>query len=431
MSDSYKIAFLADSHAGYAAKCRNHTRSGLNYRVLDGYKALEETITQAIEESVDLVLHGGDLFHRSWPSITDIVWVRQQLNRLVTAGIPAYINTGNHDAAAERGKSAATAAVHDPDRGIYCITNPYSRLEPVEGLIIHTISHYGLARAERIIPEPEDGSVNILTAHGAAMVPGHEIFHCVDSPGEQPIGLDLLTDDRFDVTLLGHYHGMGEIMPNVWYAGSSIRRGFSDPAGGRGWLLASVAADGSVTVSPRYISQRAQHDLPKIDAAGLTGPDVEDRIRYNLSTVDLEDAIVRQVVTNCSAAIRRGVDQSSLHNETKNTLMWMPDFRRPAAAGTPQDRTVESVGQSLRTSAASDLPRMYEGWFDGYSERIPEEFHPHVREEGARLLKAVSEDVETGDHTFDPETETDVVPSAAAPAAPATPETDGDPEKSR
>lgn len=410
---AYTLGFLSDSHLGYAAKCRNHPASGVNERVRDGYFALRESVTQMIEAEVDVVMHGGDLFHRSWPSVNDIVWARGQLERLSEAGIPFYGNTGNHDASAERGKSPATAAVNDPARGIHMIVDPYSRQEPIDGLVLHAISHYGLAQAERVIPDPVDGAVNLLTAHGAALVPGHEIFHCADSPGEQPIGLDLLTNEGFAMHLLGHYHGMGEIIDNVWYAGSSIRRGFSDPAGGRGWLLVTVHTDGSIKVEPKYIKQRPQHDLPKIDAKGLTGSDVEERIRANMADVELDNAIVRQVVTNCSTSIRRGIDQPSLASLASNTLMWMPDFRRPEVTDDDGDRTVEGVGASLKTAGAADLPTMYSGWVDNYISisEVSEDLAPIVVEEGGRHLKAASVDAEAGDFTIDtaPETAPDPI----------------------
>ena len=391
-SIAYRLSVMSDTHLGYAAKCRVHAASGVNVRVRDGYLAFKETVTQMIDEEVDAVLHGGDLFHRSWPSVMDIAWARGQLDRFSKAGISVFGNTGNHDASSERGKVPATAAVNDPDRGIHMVTEPYRMVEPVDGLVMHLVSHYGLAQSERLLPDPVEGKVNILTAHGAAVVPGHEIFACADSPGEQPIGLDLLTNPGFAVHLLGHYHGMGEIIDNVWYAGSAIRRGFSDPAGGRGWLMVNIHTDGSVTVEPRYISQRPQHDLDRIDATGLTGEEVEERIRANLASVDLGEAIVRQVVVNCSTAVRRGIDQAALNDLAGETLMWMPDFRRPEATDETGERTVEGVGASLKTAGASDLPTMYDTWIGGYATRtnLPEQMVEVVISEGTRHLKAAT-----------------------------------------
>lgn len=388
----FRIAVSGDDHVGYAAKCRLHAASGLNERTRDGHLALRARVDSAIAADVDLYVNTGDIFHRSHPQIGEIVWARQQLNRLAAAGIPVIGNTGNHDASSDRGKAPATAAVNDPDRGIEFVTEPYRLVQPVDGLAIHMISHYGLAQSERLIPEPIDGAVNILSAHGAAMVPGHEVFHCVDSPGEQPIGLDLLTDDRYAATVLGHYHGMDEIMPNVWYAGSAIRRGFSDPAGGRGWLLVKVFADGRVEVERKFIDQRPQFDLPVIDAAGLTGAEVEEAIRLNLAEVDLGDAIVRQVVTNCTTTVRRGIDQPALAKIAEPALMWMPDFRRPEIVEDPTERTVEGAAASLTSAGSVDLPAMYGGFVSAWAKEIalPEEMAPKVVTEGDRHLRAAA-----------------------------------------
>lgn len=413
MTRSYRIGFMADNHLGYNAKCRTHAASGLNMRVRDGYLALRERITQMIEAEVDLVIDGGDLFHRSWPNVSDIVWAQQQLRRLHEAGIPVVGNTGNHDASSERGKTPATGSVHDPARGLEFVTEPYRAVRPVEGLTIHAVSHYGLAQSERLIPEPVDGDINIFTTHGAAMVPGHEVFLCVDSPGEQPIGLDLLLDDRYAAKLLGHYHGMGEVMDDVWYAGSSIRRGFSDPEGGRGWLQVDIDASGAVSVEKKFISQRPQHDLPRIDATGMTGAQVEEAVRANLDAVDLGDAIVRQVVLNCDTATRRGINQPAIGDLTRDTLMWMPDFRRPETSTVeqvdPETGETETValdeGDSLIAAGSTDLPAVYAGWVDRYADaaHLAETLKPVVATEGDRHLRAASVDVETGAEFAQPE----------------------------
>ena len=394
----FRVLAFSDSHVGYAAKCRSH-KSGLNMREVDGMQALKRTVDIAINEQVDLVLHGGDLFHKSHPSITSIVYVQQQLQRLAKAGIPVVGNTGNHDASNERSKAPATAAVHDPDRGITMVTDPYQIVRPVEGLELHMLSHYGLAQAERVLPEPVDGCINILSAHGAAMVPGHEVFHCVDSPGEQPIGLDLLLDDRMAAKILGHYHGMGEVLPSVWYCGSAIRRGFSDPEGGRGALLLNIDSDGTVAIEKKFIAQRAQHDLPMIDAKGLTGADVEELIRLNLASVDPVDAIVRQVVKNCPTSVRRGIDQPAISKLMGDALVWQPDFRRPEVAADSGERTVEGVSSSLATAGAANLPQMWTDWAGEYAaSNVAEALRPVVMSEGFRLLEAASTDVETGEY---------------------------------
>jgi hypothetical protein len=399
----YRVAALSDTHLGYAARCRSHS-SGLNMRVRDGFLGLRETVDQILEADVDLVLHGGDLFHRSHPAISEIAWARRQLERFTAAGIPVMVSTGNHDFANDRGKSPATAAIHDPDRGIDAVIEPYRVFRPVDGLNVHVISHVGLLAAERIIPEPIDGEVNLFTTHGAAQVPGHEIFATVDSPGEAVIGYDLLTLP-WSASLLGHYHGMGALpgfdggpTGQVWYAGSLLRRGFSDPEGGRGWLLVTIHDDGQVTVEPQCIRQRPQFDLPWIDAAGMTGAQVEEAIRENMAAVDLGDAIVRQRVVNCSLPVRRGVDTQALADLAKDALVWQPEFTRPAQLDFAASTAADVAVGSLSTAGSADLPTMFSGWYADFAERsaVAAELRPAVIETGTRLLRQVSGDAETG-----------------------------------
>jgi DNA repair exonuclease SbcCD nuclease subunit len=300
-------------------------------------------------------------------------------------------NTGNHDASAERGTAPATAAVHDPGRGVEFVTEPARVVHPVDGLAVHVVSHYGLARSERLAPEPEEGAVNVLTAHGAAVVPGHEVFRSADSPGEQLVDAELLADDRFDLVALGHYHGMDEVLPGVWYAGSAVRRGFSDPAGPRGWLLVTVLPDGRVEVERRTIAQRPQHDLPAIDARGLTGAEVEERVRAALAAVDVEGAIVRQVVTSCTTSVRRGVDLPALARLASRALVWMPDFRRPEPLE-EAERTVEGASTSLTTAGSVDLASGYRGWVREHAAEVglSAQLLPVVAERGAAHLRAAA-----------------------------------------
>jgi DNA repair exonuclease SbcCD nuclease subunit len=225
-------------------------------RVFDGWRGLERTVDDILanheEAPIDAVVHAGDLFHRSNPTPGDIAIARRQLERFARAGIPVFANTGNHDFANEKGKAPATLAVHDPDRNINMVTDPHQVFRVSDGLIINMVSHVGLlARTDRPTPEPVEGAVNLFCAHGAAQVPGHEMFACVDSPGEAVISAEFL-NMPWHATLLGHYHGMGPLpgmtqgMGQAWYAGSLLRRGFSDAEGGRGWLLVTVEDNNNV-----------------------------------------------------------------------------------------------------------------------------------------------------------------------------------------
>lgn len=404
MGSSYKIAHFSDTHLGYSARCRSNEK-GVNIRLFDGLKGLKATVSDILEEEVDAVVHGGDLFHRSAPGVGEIAVARRQLERFAAAGIPFMGATGNHDFATDRGKSPATAAVHDPDRNIHMVTGSVQTFSPIDGLNIQVVSHAGLIGINRATPQPIEGETSILVTHGAAQVPGSEVFTCVDSPGEAVIGFDILNQD-WAVSLLGHYHKRGPLPSfsdgktgQAWYAGSLLRRGFSDPPGGRGWLLVEVDTDGSVTITPRNVAQREQHDLPTIDASNMTGPDVEEQIRHNLDQIDLsKEPIIRQRVINCPVSVRRGVDTHSLKKLTENALVWQLEFFRPPMMEIIiEEGDQQESSNSLSTASGADLTTSWGQWFPEYAEHnsMPQHVRERVQISGEKLLKKVSEDVET------------------------------------
>lgn len=400
---SYTIAFFADTHLGYATRCRSH-KSGLNMRVHDGYFGLRETIDQILESKVDLVLHGGDLFHRSHPTVSDIAWARKQFERLADAGIPVIGVTGNHDFANDRGKSSATAAVDDPGRNIKMVTNAYQAFELNDSINVHAISHLGLISDPRSIPELDESKANILISHGAAQVPGHEIFATVDSPGEAVLGFDIISMP-WSVGLLGHYHGMGALpgfdkgkKGQVWYAGSMLRRGFSDPEGGRGWLKVTIKSPEQVDIQPQYIKQRPQFDLEFVDAAGKTTAEVEKEIETNLSKVAIPGAIIRQRVVNCPLSVRRAIDSRKLAELTQEALVWQPEFIRPEFTEYKALNDKDKAISSLTSAGTSDLPAMFSGWFDDYArgQKLSSKLAQPVKKTSIEYLKQVSIDAETG-----------------------------------
>ncbi|GAW98412.1 metallophosphoesterase family protein [Secundilactobacillus mixtipabuli] len=61
------------------------------------FKATEKMVTDAIDEQVDFVLLVGDLFDRETQSVSAQVFLNEQLQRLIDAGIAVFVSFGNHD----------------------------------------------------------------------------------------------------------------------------------------------------------------------------------------------------------------------------------------------------------------------------------------------------------------------------------------------
>lgn len=390
--NTFNIAFFADSHLGYRAKVRSN-ENGINIRVQDGYDAFRETIKQIIESDVkiDAVVHGGDLFHYSKPTIRDIATAQFYLRELAKRGIPFYGLAGNHDATDIRSELAAVAAVNDPDKNIHALYEPYAKYAIGDGIFLHSVAHHGLGADEAPKVSPVIGSINLFTTHGAALDPKNkDLMRCADSPREQMIPVELIIDDAFAAKMLGHYHNRyavgGDIL-KTYYSGSSIRRGFSDDAGDRGWLLFKISPDGSVEVEGKNIKQRSQFDLDVIDAVDLSASNVMDLLEVNIARTKEsgDEPIVRQRIVNANRNIREGLDRDRIKELTNHMLLWQLEFIKPELES--NKNLLKSNSLSLASRHTINIVDQYKNWAEEQSKNVPEEYRDSVLEDAEKFLK--------------------------------------------
>lgn len=384
-----RIAHFADTHLDYSAHGKTNP-DGINTRVQDGYDALTEIVQGIINhpKKIDYVIHGGDITHTSQPTVRTIYEGNRALRAFHKAGIPFYGVAGNHDASDIRANLPSVAAFHDPDRNINMLYDPYARVELADGVLLHAISHHGLHANETPEFEVSSENINIFTTHGAALDPKNKtLLHCIDSPREQIIPTELITEGLFQISLLGHYHSrhaVGGEHLNTWYSGSTVRRGFVDEPGARGWLLIEVEPNGKVTVTPQNIRQRPQFDLPTIDAQNLTASEVMDLLQINLeTTVGLEqDPIVRQRIVNSTRLIKEGIDHEQLNEWKKHTLAWQLEHIKQEEA----DSTTVA-GISLKDKRSINIIDNYKRFTDERAKTVPEEYREIVITSAEKYLK--------------------------------------------
>lgn len=342
------IAFLSDTHIGYSAH-RHSNRQSINLREIDGERALFECIRGIIDDpQVSTVIHGGDFFHSAHPNVRQIKVVMNSLEALAKAGIKVFGQAGNHDVSDDNSELTAVALLDNPSRYSHALWTPYQVYEIFDGVFLHSVSHHGLRGDEAPAITPITDGLNLFSTHGSAFDPSnHTLMHCADSLREQLIPAEMIIDDSFIAKLLGHYHNRYSIAQgqfNAWYAGSTVRRGFSDEPGGRGWMRFTITPNGEIDVENRNIFQRPQYDLPIIDASGLNATELVDMIQshiddtgMDLSVFDeLNAPIVRQKVINANKSLRGSIDRRRLNKMTENMLDWNFDPSSPA----PVKRTV-------------------------------------------------------------------------------------------
>lgn len=399
---TYNIAFFADPHIGYKAKVKSDV-SGTNVRVADGYEALREIIEQIVtsEIKIDAVVIAGDLFHYSHPTIKDISIVQYYLRKLYEHSIPVYILSGNHDATDIRSELAANAAVDDPERKIFSLFAPYQKYELADGIVLHSVAHHGLSLEETPIIEASSRDINIFTTHGAALDPkNQELMRCADSPREQIIPIDLVMDDIFSAKLLGHYHSryaVGGESLNTWYSGSTIRRGFSDAPGERGWMLVQVEVDGSVKFIPKNITQRPQYDLRTINAIDMSAGDIMDLIEEHLEGTHntTQEPIIRQKIINAPRPIREGLDRSRIVELSEHALQWQLEFSNNLTIKTEASKEDK---KKLSFTKKVNVVEQYSSWVKEYEKEIPSEYKDIVIADAENYLKKALDGEVLDDH---------------------------------
>ena len=420
MTESYNLAFFADTHLGYGAYPFTDAK-GINLRVKDGEKALHEIVNQIIESPVPIhgVVHGGDIFHYSHPSIRDIFIFQYYVRQLAKHNIPFFGLAGNHDASDNRSNMPSVAAVDDPDKGIHALWTPYQKYQLTDGIVLHSVGHHGLSAEDAPKIVPDDNVLNIFTTHGAALDPkNNTLMNCKDSPREQIIPPEMIIDDNFIIRLLGHYHSRypvgGELL-KTWYAGSTVRRGFSDEVGERGWLLVKIFPDGRTEIKFNNISQRPQYDLDIIDASGLSSSDVQDIMESHISSTLYDDntglfdednaPIVRQKIINAPRSLRAGIDKQRIASLTKHMLHWDLSYSAPEEVVTVR-KVINENGVEVEevvdvADASPSLTRVASGqnntveYFDRWTEQsqilsqLPTDRQEIIKKQARKHLESV------------------------------------------
>ncbi len=246
----------------------------------DQAHALDQIVTMAKEEKVDLVVVAGDLYDRALPPAEAVGLLDDVLTRLVLdARTQVLLIPGNHDSAQRllfgsrllRSQGVTVVGrlseVTEPLRfrdahgEVEIFAAPY--VEPAEVRAwLGDESLRGHDEAWRAvlakIPAARTGIRRILAAH--AFVAG-----CLDGESERPLtvgGSGLVGADAFagwNYVALGHLHRPQQVGEGpLWYPGSLYKYAFSEGPQRKGALLVDVDAQGKAHVEARPFEVRRE-----------------------------------------------------------------------------------------------------------------------------------------------------------------------------
>ena len=171
-------------------------------------RAVENLVSAAVSNNVDLVVVAGDIFDGDWKDYsTGLFWV-SQLARLRDEGIPVVFVAGNHDAASEVSKRLSLP----PN-----VTQLASAMPQVKQFDDLGLAVVGQSYANRVVandlaatfPNADQGLFNIGLLHTSLDGrPGHATY--------APTTLDVLRSRGYQYWALGHVHQREVVSIEPW-----------------------------------------------------------------------------------------------------------------------------------------------------------------------------------------------------------------------
>jgi DNA repair exonuclease SbcCD nuclease subunit len=299
-----RILFLADTHLGLDLPAR--PRVARRRRGPEFFRNFELALGPAIDESVDLVIHGGDVFFRS--RVRDDVVLRavERLRRVAAAGTPVVIVPGNH----ERSRlprpllwqhdnllvidRPRTIAIERRGLRLAIAGFPYSRERLVDAFP-HLVAATGWQR------RPTD--LRLLVMHqiveGATVGPSDHVFRDGRDviPGRQ-------VPREFAAVLSGHIHRHqirlrdlrgSPLAAPVVYPGSTERTSIAEKEERKGYLLLDVeaTADGRGRLAHVTFRELPTRPMVALDLAvdGRRAAELAAELGRRLAALDPESIV--------------------------------------------------------------------------------------------------------------------------------------------
>jgi DNA repair protein SbcD/Mre11 len=304
-----RILLLADSHLGFDLPVRPRTQR--RRRGHDLRANYEAALEPAREGSVDLVVHGGDLFHRSRVPRSLAYDALRPLAEVAEAGVPVFVVPGNHEG------SRIPHERFGEHSNLHIFRGPGTFLVNVRGCRVAVagfpyVRHRIRERFPQVLEETgwrqAEADLRLLCFHhcveGATVGPGDYTFRYaadVIRSADLPAGCAAV--------LSGHIHRhqvlrrdlQGRSLPTpVLYPGSVERTSFAEMGEEKGYLLLELepTPGGRELVRHRFVPLPTRPMLVRelhptgIPGAGWSSHELDARLAAALADVP-PDAVLR------------------------------------------------------------------------------------------------------------------------------------------
>lgn len=321
-----KFVHISDTHLG-ATQYRKISESGYNQREEDIAEALRAAVDKIIELKPEFVLHAGDLFDSARPTNRMIHFALAQVLRIVNAGLPFIMISGNHDTPKQRFTGSVFKIFEVlPVENLHVIyKNEYTPIE-VGGAVIHAIPQCTEDKIFReqlkrvkIVP----GKKNILMLH--AGVTGMREFTHGDF-NELLIDYNFFEEHDFDYVALGHFHNFANVGRNAFFSGSTERLSFNEAGVVKGFLTVDLSSKAKVDLV--QTPTREMKELQTINAFGKDSVAVTEEIEKALSSIDPAGKLVRIKIEKVSPHVLSTLDIKKFKEMMSKATHFEPIFEK-------------------------------------------------------------------------------------------------------
>ena len=301
-----RIAALGDAHLGrsyYPA-----TIDGVNQRERDFETSFEGAVDLALAQEPELVVWLGDVFDHPRPTYRSFCVAQRALQKVRDHGVALVAITGNHDTPRLPGTGSpytALAAAFPEMHWAHRLA--YERIE-LPGLVVHAVPQMLTVEATlEALDQADRGRhaerSNLLLTH--PRVPQVEPRYA--DINEIEVDAALL---RSDLVLLGHYHTHTEVVPGIWYAGSTDTFSFADdPEVPKGIVVLDTDTGRCRPVA--LAGQRPLRTLEPVAARGLSPGEVEAAVLERVGAVE-PGSVVRLYVEDVDPEAWRLLDMDAV-----------------------------------------------------------------------------------------------------------------------
>jgi DNA repair protein SbcD/Mre11 len=282
-----RLAHLADTHIGMENYGRINPETGLNQRLHDFLRSLDQALDAALEARVDLVVVAGDIYKTRDPTPTHQREFARRIHRLSEAGVPTVIVAGNHDIPLSTGRATSVdifRALEIPNVTVARSIGTH-RVETRSGTVQVLAFPWTVRSVAQVHPEFKNSTIaelnqamialnraklleeaQALDPREPAVLVGHSHLFGARVGAERLLTMgndpmyDLQTVDlpNLDYIALGHIHkhqALTYAQPPVVYSGSIDRVDFGEENEDKGWVLVEIPEKG-----------RAEWQFRKVDA---------------------------------------------------------------------------------------------------------------------------------------------------------------------